>query len=111
MRSNVSDVLPASVKRSLAKFGSDMALARRKRGLTVLAVAERVGVSKNTYLRAEKGDPKVSLGVYAMALFVLGFGDPLGALIDVSRDDTGLLLDQERLPKRVRMKKVRVPQS
>jgi len=40
-----------------------------------------------------------------MALFVLGFGDPLGTLIDVSRDDTGLLLDEERLPKRVRMKK------
>ena len=40
-----------------------------------------------------------------MALFVLGFGSPLGALIDVSRDDTGLLLDEARLPKRVRMKK------
>jgi transcriptional regulator with XRE-family HTH domain len=111
MRSNVSDVLPSAVKRSLTKFGSDLATARRKRGLTILAVAERMGVAKNTYLRAEKGDPKVGLGVYAMALFVLGFGDPLGALIDVSRDDTGLLLDEERLPKRVRMKKAQVPQS
>ena len=111
MRSNVSDVLPPAVKRSLTKFGSDLATARRKRGLTILAVAERTGVAKNTYLRAEKGDPKVGLGVYAMALFVLGFGDPLGALIDVSRDDTGLLLDEERLPKRVRMKKAQVPQS
>jgi len=109
MRSNVSDVLPPAVKRSLTKFGSDLATARRKRGLTI--VAERMGVAKNTYLRAEKGDPKVGLGVYAMALFVLGFGDPLGALIDVSRDDTGLLLDEERLPKRVRMKKAQVPQS
>ena len=111
MRSNVSDVLPPAVKRSLTKFGSDLATARRKRGLTILAVSERMGVAKNTYLRAEKGDPKVGLGVYAMALFVLGFGDPLGALIDVSRDDTGLLLDEERLPKRVRMKKAQVPQS
>lgn len=111
MRSSVSDVLPPVVKRSLTKFGSDMAIARRKRGLTILAVAERTGVSKNTYLRAEKGDSKVSLGVYAMALFVLGFGGPLGTLIDVSRDDTGLLLDEERLPKRVRMKKARVTRS
>ena len=111
MRSSVSDVLPSSVKRSLTKFGSDLATARRKRGLTILAVAERTGVSKNTYLRAEKGDPAVGLGVYAMALFVLGFGSPLGTLIDVSRDDTGLLLDEERLPKRVRMKKALVPQS
>jgi hypothetical protein len=37
-----------------------------------------------------------------MALFVLGFGSPLGTLIDASRDDTGLLLDEEPLPKRVR---------
>lgn len=109
MRSNVSDVLPSVVRRSLAKFGSDLSIARRKRGLTVLAVAERAGVARNTYLRAEKGDPRVRLGVYAMALFVLGFGSPLGALIDVSRDDTGLLLDQERLPRRVRMKKAREP--
>ena len=111
MRSNVQDVLPPAVKRSLKEFGGDLATARRKRGLTIVAVAERMGVSKNTYLRAEKGDPKVSLGVYAMALFVLGFGDPLNTLIDVSRDDTGLLLDEERLPKRVRMKKARGPQS
>lgn len=109
MRSSVSDVLPPAVKRSLAKFGSDLATARRKRRLTTIAVAERMGVSKNTYLRAEKGDASVGLGIYAMALFVLGFGDPLGTLIDVSRDDTGLLLDEERLPKRVRMKKSRMP--
>lgn len=111
MRSNVSDVLPLSVKRSLAKLGSDIATARRKRGLTTTAVAERMGVAKNTYLRVEKGDPGAGLGVYAMALFVLGFGDPLASLVDVSRDDTGLLLDEERLPKRVRMKKPRTPPS
>ena len=111
MRSSVSDVLPPAVKRSLIKFGRDLATARRKRRLTVLAVAERTGVSKNTYLRAEKGSPKVGLGVYAMAIFVLGLGSPLGTLIDVSRDDTGLLLDEERLPKRVRMKKAQAPKS
>ncbi len=107
MRSSVFDVLPAPVTRSLAKFGRDLATARRKRGLTISAVAERVGVAKNTYHRMEKGDPTVGFGVYAMALFVLGFGEPLGSIIDASRDDTGLLLDEERLPKRVRMKKPR----
>lgn len=107
MRSNVSDVLPTAVRRSLTKFGRDLEIARRKRGLTVLSVAERMGVSRNTFQRAQKGDPTVGLGVYAMALFVLGFGSPLGSLIDVSRDETGLLLDEERLPKRVRMKKAR----
>ncbi len=107
MRSAVLDVLPPAVRRSLAKLGADLATARRKRGLTVAAVAERMGISKNTYLRAEKGDPTVMLGVYAMALFVLGFGDALRDLIDPAKDDVGLMLDEERLPKRVRMKKRR----
>ena len=107
MRSAVLDTLPIPVKRSLAKLGADLATARRKRGLTVAAVAERMSVSKATYSRVEKGDPSVMLGVYAMAFYVLGFGDALRDLIDVSRDDVGLMLDEERLPKRVRMKKPR----
>ena len=45
------------------------------------------------------------MGAYAMALFVLGFGEALGDLVDVRRDDHGLLLDEERLPQRVRIKK------
>lgn len=109
MRSKVSEVLPPFVKQSLAKFGRDFATARRKRGLTVLAMADRMGVARNTYLRVEKGDPGVGLGAYAMALFVLGMGDPLSSILDVSRDDTGLLLDEARLPRRVRMKKSRMP--
>lgn len=47
----------------------------------------------------------VGLGAYASALFCLGFGTPLGDLIDQRNDDTGLLLDLEMLPKRVRPKK------
>jgi hypothetical protein len=34
-----------------------------------------------------------------MALFVLGFGDAIGDIVDPRRDDVGLLLDAERLPK------------
>jgi hypothetical protein len=46
------------------------------------------------------------MGAYAMALFVLGFGDALGNLVDARRDDEGLLLDAQRLPQRVRVKKL-----
>jgi len=105
MRSSVVDVLPPKVWRSLVKFGADLCVARRKRSLTVAMMAERLGVAKSTYHRVEKGDPTVALGVYAMALFVLGFGDALGDLVDSRRDDQGLLLDAQRLPQRVRVKK------
>lgn len=109
MKSAVTDTLPPKVRRSLAKLGTDLATARKKRNLTTLMMAERLGVAKSTYLRAEKGDPTVSMGVYAMALFVLGFGDALGEIVDPRRDDQGLLLDAERLPKRVRVKKSAAP--
>lgn len=105
MRSTVTDTLPPKVRRSLIKLGADLATARKKRNLTTMMMAERLGVAKSTYLRAEKGDPTVSMGVYAMVLFVLGFGDALGEIVDPRRDDQGLLLDAERLPKRVRVKK------
>ena len=38
-----------------------------------------------------------------MLLFALGRGTPFDDLLDVAEDDTGLLLDEQRLPKRVRL--------
>ena len=102
MRSSVLDVLPPRIRRSLTKFGGDLSIARRKRRLTTGMMAERLGVSRATYARMEKGDPTVSLGAYAQALFVLGFGPVLGDLIDQRHDEQGLLLDLDKLPKRVR---------
>jgi DNA-binding XRE family transcriptional regulator len=106
MRSAIHDVLPIRLRRSLSKFGHDLAVARRKRHLTVAMMAERTGLAKGTYLRIEKGDPSVSMGAYAMALFVLGFGEVFSNLTDACHDEAGLLLDEERLPKRVRVKKI-----
>ena len=102
MKSTIAETLPMRVRRSLAKLGKDIALARRKRSLTVLMMAERLGVAKSTYLKLEKGDPSVALGTYAMAFFVLGFGEVLGDILDARQDEQGLLLDQQRMPKRVR---------
>ena len=109
MRSGIHDVLPLRLSRSLAKFGHDLAVARRKRHLTVAMMAERTGLAKGTYLRIEKGDPSVAMGAYAMALFVLGFGEVFSNLTDAPRDEEGLLLDEERLPKRVRIKRPPTP--
>lgn len=103
-------MLPPIVAKSLVKLGQDLAVARRKRHLTIKMMAERTGVVPNTYSRIERGDPAASLGIYAMALYVLGFGGALGEVIDARRDDVGLLQDEARLPKRVRVKRVPTPQ-
>jgi transcriptional regulator with XRE-family HTH domain len=106
MRSSLHDLLPSPTRRALAKLGQDLAMARRKRHFSVAMMVERMGVATNTYRRLEKGDPTVAMGAYAMALFVLGFGSVLGELIDPKSDEVGLHLDEARLPKRVRVKKV-----
>jgi transcriptional regulator with XRE-family HTH domain len=98
-------LLPLPVERALRKFGMDIRIARLKRGFTIEMMAERIGIHRTTYSKIEKGDPMVGLGSYAAALFVLGFGTLLEALIDQRSDDTGLLLNLELLPKRVRPKK------
>lgn len=105
MRSALLDILPARVRRSPVKLGHDLAVAQRKRQLSIGLMAERTGLAKSTYGRVKKGDPKVAQGAYAMTLFVLGLGAPLGDLADTRRDADDWLLDEARLPKRVRVKK------
>ncbi len=99
--------LPLSVQRALAKLGADISAARRRRRLTSELMAERALVSRNTITRVEKGDPRVSMGVYATVLFVLGMSDRLRDVADAASDAIGLSLEDEQLPKRVRLKRSR----
>jgi hypothetical protein len=68
----------------------------------MIVVANRAGITRQTLHRVERGDPTVSLGIYATVLFVLGLIDKLAEVAAVEGDTVGLALDEERLPKRVR---------
>lgn len=94
--------LPAAVRAALAKLGSDLSLARRRRRLTIALVAERAFVGRNTITRVERGDPGVSIGIYATVLFIYGMTERLAELADVRFDAIGLGLEHENLPKRIR---------
>jgi len=100
--SKAQAALPQPVKRAIRKFGTDIAMARRRRGIAHALMAERAFISPSTLSRAERGDPGVSLGIYASLLFVLGLTDRLGQLADVAHDPVGQALDEELLPKRIR---------
>lgn len=86
----------------MRKLGADIQVARKRRRLTMAIVAERAFISRNTLTRVERGDPAVTLGVYATVLFVLGLAGRLGDLADPLSDNVGLSLEAERLPKRAR---------
>lgn len=93
-----------TIERSIEKLGADIRSARLRRRLTQALVAERAGVSLNTLSKAEKGDPGVSIGNIAAIFSALGFGTPFSELLSLKNDTTGLMLEEERLPKRARQK-------
>ena len=66
-------------------------------------LAERARLSRTTLTKVEKGDPGTSMGAYATILFVLGMTDRLADLADARHDGIGLALEEERLPRRVRI--------
>lgn len=99
--------LPLPVKRALRKLGSDIRDARRRRRIPTVVLAERALISRGTLSRVERGEPTVSMGVYATVLYVLGLVEYLERLADPRRDDVGLALEEERLPKRVARKRAR----
>ena len=86
--------------RQMEALGDRLRLARLRRKLTSVLFAERMGVSRDTLHRLEKGDPGISLGTYLRALRVLG----LDLDIDlIARDDVlGRRLQDERLTRRRR---------
>ena len=94
--------LPLPVKRALAKLGDDIRSARLRRRIPTTIMAGRVFITRTTLLKVERGDPGVSMGIYATVLFVLGLTSRLASLADVRSDEVGLQLEEERLPKRIR---------
>jgi transcriptional regulator with XRE-family HTH domain len=94
------------VRRALRKLGHDLRDARRRRGLPAGVVAERAFTSRPTLQRVEQGDPAVGIGIYAAVLQALGFLDELSQIADASRDAAGVSLANEKLPQRIRLRRV-----
>ena len=89
------------VRRALESMGFNIKTARIKRRISIEDFAERIGVSKRTVIRLEKGDEGVSVGTLAMVCLVLGEVDRIENLFDVGADETGLIMEREQLPKRI----------
>lgn len=95
--------LPIPVKKALKKLGQDLRDSRKRRKIPMALMAERAFISRPTLTKVEKGDPAVSLGIYASVLFVLGMTSRLSELADANHDLVGRMLEEERLPERIRL--------
>lgn len=84
------DSLPSAAAAALRKLGSDLATARKRRKDSLKGWAQRLNISVPTLMKLEKGDPTVSMGVYATALWLINRQQALGQLADPGSDAEAL---------------------
>jgi transcriptional regulator with XRE-family HTH domain len=77
-------ILLPKLKRILSEFGENIKLARLRRKLSMVQVAERANMSRTTLSGIEKGSESISIGSYISVLQVLGLEKDL---LGVAKDD------------------------
>ncbi|ASC67745.1 XRE family transcriptional regulator [Achromobacter denitrificans] len=85
---------------ALARIGANLRTARLRRGETESTLADRLGVSRATIARLERGDGGVSLALALEALLQYGYAEQVFALGDPELDGVGKRLDAVRRPSR-----------
>jgi transcriptional regulator with XRE-family HTH domain len=96
------------IKRELASMGTRLRQARLRRAYAAETIAQRAGITRKTLGRVERGDPAVSIGIYARVLQALSLDADL-ALI-AKEDELGRKLQDLTLkqPRRAPRKKAGV---
>jgi transcriptional regulator with XRE-family HTH domain len=101
---NKTPTLLPRIQRILEELGENIRLARLRRKLSSIQVAERAGMGRTTLVKIEQGHPGVGIGQYLNVLKVLGLEKDF---LDVARDDElgrklqdANLLTAKRAPKR-----------
>ena len=94
--------LPDPVRRSLAKLGESLAIARVRRKQSQKNWASRIGVSVPTLIKMEKGEPTVSMAVYATAIWMMGKSVSLESIASPEGDLGAMEMDvRSAIAKRV----------
>lgn len=100
-----------AVEEAVQLLGSNLKAARLRRRLPQSVIAERSGVSINTLSKLENGDCGVTIGNVAAVMNALGLLGMVSDLASSEQDRTGLMLEERRLPQRVRRRKTEGEQN
>lgn len=85
--------LPPATLGALEKLGADLAVARLRRKESLRSWAKRLGVTVSTLQRLEAGDPAVSVGIVASALWLIQRDGELRHLAAPENDQGALELN------------------
>src|SRR5262245_55666152 len=78
--------IPPAAAQALRALGENLAIARTRRRESQRVWSRRLGISVPTLIRMERGDPGVSAGIYATALWLMGTVGGLGDLAAPAAD-------------------------
>ncbi|HUG23961.1 hypothetical protein [Piscinibacter sp.] len=101
----LNDTAPFAVKDGAQRIGERLALARKRRRLTLRELASKAGISYDTARAVEGGHLQTGLGAYLAMLWAMGLESEIHAFVDPERDEEGKHLELARLPERVRHRK------
>lgn len=104
--SKSTTVLLPQTQEILRIMGEQIKLARLRRNLSAVLVAERAGISRATLQSVEKGAPTVAIGIYAAVLHALNNLDK-DLLLIAKDDELGRTLQDLKLTVRKRAVKKR----
>lgn len=85
--------LPPATLGALEKLGADLAVARLRRKESLKTWATRMGITVPTLQRLEAGDPSVSIGIVATALWLIQRDGELAQLAAPEHDHGAIEMD------------------
>ena len=94
-----SKSVPAAVESILLQLGRNIHIARLRRKMRLVDLAERVGVSRYLISDLEKGKPTIAIATYISVLWVLGLSEDMRLIGDPDNDTEGKALESIRAPK------------
>ena len=97
--------IPDEITGILKVLWCNISIARKRRRLSVARLAGLVFVSSPTIGKLERGDPSVSLGIFAVALYVLRLSDDLKNVGSPEHDKEGLFAEMKRFPYKLECEK------
>lgn len=83
MKTKKQSILP-KFNKVLEQMGGNIKIARKRRRLTMIQVAERADISRSTLHLIEKGNPGVAMGAYFNVIRVLGLQNDI---LKIAADD------------------------
>jgi transcriptional regulator with XRE-family HTH domain len=84
----------------VSELGRRIRLARLRRGWSVVDLAAKAGVNRNTITALELGKAGTAIGHFVTVLWVLGLEKSLDCVADPDADAHGKVLEASRRPKR-----------